>query len=58
MNHRSLDDAALSKEIEHKITGYPDEETFFIEKLASGVAKLLHFIQIKQHFFFFKVKRW
>jgi pyruvate,water dikinase len=38
----------LSKEIEHKITGYPDEETFFIEKLASGVAKLLlHFIQIK-----------
>jgi pyruvate,water dikinase len=26
MNHRSLDDAALS-EIEHKITGYPDEET-------------------------------
>jgi hypothetical protein len=42
-----LDDA-LSKEIEHKITGYPDEETFFIEKLASGVAKLLlHFIQIK-----------
>jgi pyruvate,water dikinase len=48
MNHRSLDDAALSKEIEHKITGYPDEETFFIEKLASGVAKLLlHFIQIK-----------
>jgi pyruvate,water dikinase len=45
MNHRSLDDM-LSKEIEHKITGYPDEETFFIEKLASGVAKLLHFIQI------------
>jgi pyruvate,water dikinase len=40
MNHRSLDDAALSKEIEHKITGYPDEETFFIEKLASGVAKI------------------
>jgi hypothetical protein len=32
MNHRSLDAA---KEIEHKITGYPDEETFFIEKLAS-----------------------
>jgi pyruvate,water dikinase len=30
----------LSKEIEHKITGYPDEETFFIEKLASGVAKI------------------
>jgi pyruvate,water dikinase len=29
-----------SKEIEHKITGYPDEETFFIEKLASGVAKI------------------
>jgi pyruvate,water dikinase len=43
MNHRSLDDAALSKEIEHKITGYPDEETFFIEKLASGVAKIAAF---------------
>jgi hypothetical protein len=40
-------------EIEHKITGYPDEETFFIEKLASGVAKLLlHFIQIKPLRFF------
>jgi pyruvate,water dikinase len=40
MNHRSLNDAELTKEIEHKITGYPDEETFFIEKLASGVAKI------------------
>lgn len=40
INHRSLDDAALSTEIEHKIMGYQDEETFFIEKLASGVAKI------------------
>jgi hypothetical protein len=33
--------------VRRKITGYPDEETFFIE-VASGVAKLLlHFIQIK-----------
>jgi hypothetical protein len=45
MNHRSLDDAA-SKEIEHKITGYPDEETSY--RKVSGVAKnCLHFIQIK-----------
>lgn len=40
INHRSLNDENLSKEIELKITGYPDEETFFIEKLASGVAKI------------------
>jgi pyruvate,water dikinase len=52
MNHRSLDDM-LSKEIEHKITGYPDEETFFIEKLASGVAKNCCFILSKYHCAFF-----
>jgi pyruvate, water dikinase len=40
LNHRSLNDAALTKEIEKKITGYPDEETFFIDKLANGVAKI------------------
>ncbi|QYJ67407.1 phosphoenolpyruvate synthase [Flavobacterium litorale] len=40
MNHRSLNDAALTAEIEKKITGYPDEETFFIDKLANGIAKI------------------
>lgn len=40
MNHRSLNDAALTKAIEKKITGYADEETFFIEKLANGVGKI------------------
>lgn len=40
MNHRNLNDAALTAEIEKKITGYPDEETFFIDKLANGIAKI------------------
>ncbi|AWH85405.1 phosphoenolpyruvate synthase [Flavobacterium album] len=40
LNHRDLNDAALTKAIEKKITGYPDEETFFIDKLANGVAKI------------------
>jgi len=40
LNHRSLDDAALTSEIEKKITGYPDEEAFFIGKLANGIAKI------------------
>ncbi|AXG73065.1 phosphoenolpyruvate synthase [Flavobacterium arcticum] len=40
MNHRKLNDAELTAEIEKKITGYPDEETFFIDKLADGVAKI------------------
>ncbi|OIQ15817.1 MAG: phosphoenolpyruvate synthase [Flavobacterium sp. MedPE-SWcel] len=40
MNHRNLNDAELTAEIEKKITGYPDEETFFINKLADGIAKI------------------
>ncbi len=40
MNHRNLDDAELTAEIEKKITGYLDEETFFIDKLADGIAKI------------------
>ena len=40
MNHRSLNDAALTAEIEKKIIGYEDEETFFIEKLANGISKI------------------
>lgn len=40
LNHRSIGDKELTKAIEKKITGYPDEETFFIEKLANGIAKI------------------
>lgn len=40
LNHRTIGDAALTKAIEKKITGYPDEETFFIDKLADGIAKI------------------
>ena len=38
--HRTLKDAALTAQIEKRITGYPDEQTFFIDKLASGIAKI------------------
>ena len=40
LNHRSIGDKELTKAIEKKIIGYPDEETFFIEKLANGIAKI------------------
>ncbi len=40
LGHRNLKDSALTAAIEKKITGYPDEETFFIDKLADGIAKI------------------
>jgi pyruvate,water dikinase len=40
MNHRKLNDKKLTNEIEKKIIGYENEETFFIEKLANGIAKI------------------
>ena len=40
LHHRSLNDAELTKEIEKKMIGYPDESTFFIEKLSNGIAKI------------------
>jgi len=40
MQHRELHDEELSKAIAEKIKGYENEETFFIEKLADGVAKI------------------
>lgn len=40
LNHRTIGDAELTKAIEKKITGYPDEESFFIDKLADGIAKI------------------
>jgi pyruvate,water dikinase len=40
LGHRNLNDSTLTAAIEKKITGYPDEETFFIDKLADGIAKI------------------
>ena len=40
MHHKTLNDAALSKEIEKRIFGYENEEDFFIKKLSYGVAKI------------------
>jgi len=40
MQHQQLHDEALSKAIAEKIKGYDDEESFFIEKLADGIAKI------------------
>lgn len=40
MQHKQLNDAALTAEIEKRITGFENEEDFFINKLAYGVAKI------------------
>lgn len=40
MKHASLGDAALSAEIQKLITGYDNEEHFFVEKLSQGIAKI------------------
>ncbi|MBU3715221.1 MAG: phosphoenolpyruvate synthase, partial [Ferruginibacter sp.] len=40
LNHKNLNDAALTEEIEKKIIGYENEEEFFIEKLSNGIAKI------------------
>ena len=40
LNHRTLNDAELTAEVEKRIIGYEDEETFFIEKLSNGIAKI------------------
>lgn len=40
LNHKSLNDKDLTNEIEKKIVGYENEETFFIEKLSNGIAKI------------------
>ena len=40
LKHHSLRDAALSAEIKKIITGYENEEQFFIEKLSHGIAKI------------------
>lgn len=40
MQHRQLNDAALSTEIEKRITGFESEQDFFVSKLSYGVAKI------------------
>lgn len=38
--HKRLDDAVLTKEIQKRITGYDNEEDFFVKKLSYGIAKI------------------
>ncbi|HLI92517.1 MAG TPA: putative PEP-binding protein, partial [Puia sp.] len=40
LQHRQLKDASLSAAIQTMIRGFGDEETYFIEKLSYGVAKI------------------
>ena len=40
LNHKKLNDAALSKEIEKLIVGYDSEEEYFVKKLAHGISKI------------------
>ncbi len=40
LNHKSLGDKDLTKKINDLIRGYEDEESFFIEKLSQGIAKI------------------
>jgi pyruvate,water dikinase len=40
LHHRSLKDASLTADIMQLIRGYEDEESYFVQKLAYGVAKI------------------
>lgn len=40
LTHRTLKDVELSETINRKITGFRDEEDFFISKLSFGIAKI------------------
>ena len=40
LKHRSLGDEELSSEIEKLISGYTDEETFFVKRLSYGIARI------------------
>ncbi|MBS1748079.1 MAG: phosphoenolpyruvate synthase [Bacteroidetes bacterium] len=40
LQHHSLNDEELTKEINHKIIGFENEEDFFISKLSYGIAKI------------------
>ena len=40
MNHKSIGDLQLSREIESLIVGYEDEKEYFIQKLSQGISKI------------------
>ena len=40
LRHRTLNDPQLSKDIRNMIRGFENEETYFIEKLSYGIAKI------------------
>ncbi|HTE10172.1 MAG TPA: phosphoenolpyruvate synthase [Chitinophagaceae bacterium] len=40
LSHRSLNDKELSETIKRNITGFKDEEDFFVSKLSFGIAKI------------------
>jgi pyruvate,water dikinase len=40
LHHHELNDAALTSKINKLITGYHDEESFFVEKLSYGIGKI------------------
>ena len=40
LHHRSLNDGALTADIMQLIRGYEDEEAYFVQKLAYGIAKI------------------
>lgn len=40
LNHGVLKDPALTREIERLMTGFPNEEEYFVQKLSFGIAKI------------------
>jgi pyruvate,water dikinase len=40
LQHREIGNAQLTAAIEKRITGYPDEESYFIQHLSYGIAKI------------------
>ncbi|MCF6401367.1 phosphoenolpyruvate synthase [Chitinophaga filiformis] len=40
LHHRSLNDPGLTADIMHMIRGYENEEAYFVQKLAYGIAKI------------------
>jgi pyruvate,water dikinase len=40
LQHKNLNDEALTKEIQKRIFGYNSEEDFFVKKLSQGIAKI------------------
>lgn len=40
LEHQRLNDAALTKEIQSLMRGFPDEATYFVKKLSYGIARI------------------